>query len=73
MIFDKDKEDMQCAVFRLAQKNWNISSKKCSELFKQYNVLNYISECYGILHLSSYDNALNEIEIMMRNKGAKIC
>ena len=65
----KGIEDMQCWVFRLAQKKWNISPAECAQLFKQYNLLGYISECYDLLHVSSYQSALEEIEDILREKG----
>ena len=32
-----DIADMQCWVFRMAQKKWNISGKECSDIFQKCN------------------------------------
>ena len=29
-------EDMQCWVFRHAQRKWNISGAECAKIFKEY-------------------------------------
>ena len=41
-----DIADMQCWVFRMAQSRWNMSAADCSELFRKYDILGFISECY---------------------------
>lgn len=64
-----DIADMQCWVFRMAQKRWQISAAKCADIFEQYQILDFIHDCYDILHLSSYECALDEIERMLKNKG----
>lgn len=68
-----DIADMQCWVFRMAQTKWNISAKECTEIFKKYDIYGFISECYDILHLSSYECALNDVEEMLRNRGVSVC
>lgn len=60
--------DMQCWVFRHAQKKWNLSPADCAEIFRKYDLLGYIADCYGILHVSSYDRTLKDVEeILLRN------
>lgn len=49
-----DIADMQCWVFRIAQTRWHISPIECAELFKKYDILGYISECYDLLCTYSY-------------------
>ena len=55
-----DIADMQCWVFRMAQKKWNISGKECSELFQKYDILGFIRNCYGIISKEniSYEQAM---------------
>lgn len=65
--------DMQCWVFRLAQSKWNISAKQCTEIFRQYDILDFISECYELLHVSSYDKALADVEDILKANGVTIC
>ncbi|MGN1405046.1 MAG: DUF3791 domain-containing protein [Erysipelotrichaceae bacterium] len=65
----KDIVDMECWVFRMAQEKWNKSSKECADVFRQYNVLSFISDCYDFLHLNSYERALGDVEKFIQNKG----
>ena len=64
--------DMQCWVFRHAQRRWNLSQSACTELFRKYDLLGYISECYDLLHVSSYQCALEDIEDLLRSKGVAV-
>lgn len=65
--------DMQCKVFRKAQVKWNLSGSECAELFRKYKLLEFIAECYGILHVSSYDCAVVDLEEILASKGVKVC
>lgn len=56
--------DMQCWVFRMAQLKWELSPKECAKLFKKYDILGFISECYELLHVSSYICFVSIIHIM---------
>lgn len=67
-----DIADMQCWVFRMAQRRWKMSAKDCTELFRKYNILGFLSDCYDILHLNSYECALNDVERLLRNRGVAV-
>ena len=64
--------DMQCWVFRKAQKRWNMTPDQCAKVFEKYDLLGYISDCYGLLHVSSYQRALEDIEEILRLKGVEV-
>lgn len=64
--------DMQSWVFRNAQRKWGMTSAECAEVFKKYNIYKFISDCYGLLHVSSYNNALEDVETLLRNKGVAV-
>ena len=64
--------DMQCWVFRKAQKKWNLSPSECAYLFKKYDLLGFISECYDLLHVSGYQRALEDVEEILHSKGVSI-
>ena len=64
--------DMQCWVFRKAQKIWNISPSECADVFKKYDLLGFISECYDLLHVSSYQRALEDVEEILHSKGVAL-
>lgn len=68
-----DIADMQCWVFRMAQTKWKIPPSECVRLFQKYNVFGFIEECYGMLHLSSYQCALDDVEEMLHNNGVIVC
>lgn len=71
--YEIDIADMQCWVFRMAQTRWKKSPEACAKIFQDNDVFGYISDCYGILHLSSYECALNDVEEMLRNRGVAVC
>lgn len=64
--------DMQCWVFRHAQKKWHLSPSACADLFKKYDLLGYIAECYDLLHVSSYQCALDDIEDILHRKEVAV-
>ena len=64
--------DMQCWLFRKAQQKWRIAPSECVKLFRQYNIMDYIRDCYDILHLSSYDHALLDVEDILHQDGVQV-
>lgn len=64
--------DMQCWVFRMAQTKWNMAPKDCAKLFRDYDILGFISKCYELLHVSSYSCALEDIEEILRANGVAL-
>lgn len=66
-----DIADMQSWVFRLAQKRWRMQPAECARIFKDNGVFDYLASSYGILHLSSYESALNDIERYLENRGVR--
>lgn len=74
MSFDRNSDmiditDMICRLFRLAEKSWKKTPAETAEIFRQYNILEFIAECYDSLHLSSDQCALEDIEVLLRNHG----
>lgn len=65
--------DMQCHVYRMAQKKWHMPPMECSKLFQQFDIFKFISDCYDTLHLSSYNCALEDIEEILRSNGVIVC
>ena len=66
-----DIADMQCWVFRMAQTRWNISAHRLVDIFRQYKILDFIADCYDILHLSGYECALDDVERLLSNEGVR--
>ena len=67
-----DIEDMECWIFRMAQKRWQFSPYICAEIFKKYDLLGFIDECYDLLHLNGYERTLDDIEELLKNKGVQL-
>lgn len=65
--------DMQCRVFRMAQLKWHLSASACADLFRKYKLLDFIAECYGVLHISSYECAVEDLEDILASKGVNVC
>ena len=53
---DVDIMDMECRLFRMAQKKWHMEPKECED-------------CYDGLHLSGYQCALDDIQTLLSNQG----
>ena len=64
--------DMQCRVYRMAQRKWNMTPAACTELFQKYHLLRYIEECYDTLHQASYECALRDLEEILESNGVKV-
>ena len=69
---DQQIADMQCWVFRKAQVRWHKTPVECAEIFKKYDLLGFISECYDLLHVSSYRHALEEVEEILKCNGVEL-
>ena len=68
----RDIADMQCWVFHMAQSKWKMSPEDCAELFKKYDILGFISECYDILHFNGYACVLHDVENLLKNRGVTV-
>ncbi len=64
--------DMQCWIFRKAQRKWQKTPQECARLFRQFDILGYIRDCYDILHMSSYDRALQDVEELLHRSGVQV-
>ncbi|WP_165054872.1 MULTISPECIES: DUF3791 domain-containing protein [unclassified Adlercreutzia] len=68
-----DIADMQCWLLRMAEKKWHMPAPQVAALFQQHDVFGYVADLYDILHLSSYDLALADVEGYLKNRGALLC
>lgn len=68
-----DIADMKCWLLRLAQKRWGMPATEVARIFRQADVYTYVSELYDLLHLSSYDRALDDVEKYLAAKGCAPC
>ena len=63
---------MKCWLFRQATLRWKKSPTETATLFKQYSLYKFISDCYELLHVSSYECALDELEEILKANGVKL-
>lgn len=61
---------MQTRIVRLASEQWNTSMKDVVEMFSQFEVLQYIENCFGIFHTEGDEAILEDVTEYMKNKGA---
>lgn len=63
---------MQVRLLRLASEEWNLSIQKTSELFDKNNILKFIEDCYDVFHMEGDRAVLEEIRLVLLNKGVNI-
>ncbi|NGM18107.1 DUF3791 domain-containing protein [Eggerthellaceae bacterium zg-887] len=68
-----DVADMQCWLLRMAQVAWHMPAKDVAMLFRDQGVFDYIDDLYGLLHVSSYQSALGDVEKYLQARGALPC
>lgn len=50
----------------------SLSGKQVSDLFRQYDVFDYIREFYDVLHTTSYQYINRDIDIYLKSRNAVI-
>lgn len=68
-----DIADMQCRVFRMAQKKWKLPTEQCVELFRKYGLLEFLADCYDVLHTRSNECAVADLEDILKANGVNVC
>ena len=75
-VIGKKREDdlflIQIRLFRLAQNKWNINEEKCSKIFNEYKIYDYIETCYDFFHIQGDEANLNDIESYLKNNGVSL-
>lgn len=71
--YERDIADMKCWLVRMAQVQWGMPAGRITSLFKEQGVFSFISDCYDALHLSSYEQALKDVERYLDTRGVAIC
>ena len=64
-----DIADMKRWLLRLAQKRWRMPAVRVASSSARPAVYDYVTELYDLLHLSSYERALDDIETYLTAKG----
>ena len=60
---------LQVRLFRLAQLKWNKSAEECEQLFKKYDLNEYIETCYEEYHVQGDEANLADLEHYLKVKG----
>ena len=63
---------MKCWLFRHAVLKWQLSRIETAELFKKYGLYKFITDSYELLHVSSYECALDELERVPAANGVNV-
>lgn len=63
---------LQVRLFRLAQLKWDKSSEECEQLFKKYDLNEYIETCYEEYHVQGDEANLADLEHYLKVKGLSI-
>ena len=60
---------LQVRLFRLAQLKWNKSAEECEQIFKKYELNEYIETCYEEYHVQGDEANLADLEHYLKVKG----
>ncbi len=63
---------MQTRLIRLASEEWHLSIDKIIDLFRSFDVFEYIEKGYGIFHCEGDEVILEDITEFLERKGMKI-
>lgn len=63
---------IQVRLFRLAQLKWDKSAEECEQLFKKYELNEYIETCYEEYHVQGDEANLADLEHYLKVKGLSI-
>ena len=69
---DNEIKHMQVRLFRKAWKQWGITLDGCADLFDEYAIDKYISDCYEFFHVQGDESNLEEIERYIARRGAAL-
>ena len=48
---------------------WNMTPSMTANICNENKLFDYIADCYDLLHLSSYQLALSDLETILKNRG----
>ena len=63
---------LQVRLFRLAQMRWDKSAIECEQIFRDYDVNDYIKDCYEEYHVQGDEANIDDVEAYLRKKGFEI-
>ena len=60
---------MQVRIARMATEKWNLSVAEVGRLFHQYQVFEYIRDCFGIFHVEGDEAIWEDIVPYLKSRG----
>jgi hypothetical protein len=60
---------MQVRMVRIATEKFGISVGDAARLFSQYQVFEYIRDCFGIFHVEGDEAIWDDLILFLRSKG----
>jgi len=61
---------MEARIFREFLNRFHMKPSEANSLFKTYGIWKYIESCYDVLHMSGDECVLDDIQQILKNKGA---
>ncbi len=62
---------MQTRIARLASERWNMPIDKIADIFRQYDVFDYLEKGFGIFHCEGDNAVFDDVEDYLSRKGFK--
>lgn len=56
---------MQCLLFNIAQKKWNVNAAKCADIFERNHVLEFIRDCHNAITISAIPDDEKEVHAVL--------
>lgn len=63
---------MQIRLLRIMAEKYSLSLKEAAEIFRQYDVLPFIREGFGIFHVEGDEAVFEEVKAYLQSKGAAV-
>lgn len=63
---------MQARLLRMASEEWKVTIQNANDIFKKYNLLRFIEECFDVFHMEGDRAVFYEIQTLLKNKGVDI-
>ena len=63
---------MQIRILRMMAEKYGLTLKQAAQIFAAYNVLPFIREGFGILHVEGDEAVFEEVKDFLKSKGASL-
>ena len=60
---------MQVRMARMATEKWGLPISEVARMFRQYQVFEFIRECFGIFHVEGDDAVWEDLLPYLKSKG----